>query len=311
MMMLILRKMRRFGIFILIALCLVVVSCTSSRPDYVLDEDDMEELLYDIHKAHFIDNDNYDLRTDGGRQYAMFLSVLKKHDVTRAEWDSSLVYYCIHADQLDKIYASLTERLEYEASSMGASMGDARDSTNIWSEEKNILLMGSAPYTTRQWTLNTDSLLKPGEKVMMNFIALYVSENVEKRATAVLCMRLANDSIIERHQTITSTGRYSLEIALTDSLPIKSLMGVFMMHQPQYADESSAMSNSTQVLCIENISLTHELPASVHKNAGDESAPDHPMPPGVSREVLDENPKPLDDKPRRIQDGAPLTLQKQ
>lgn len=237
-----------------------MMSCTSSRPDNVLDEDDMEELLYDIHKAHFIDGGDYELRADGGRQYAMFLSVLKKHDVTKAVWDSSMVYYSVHADVLDKIYISLTERLEYEASTMGASLGNAGDTTNIWSEDKNILLMGKIPYTTRQWTLDTDSLLKPGEKVMMNFIALFVSEDVEKHATAVLCMKLANDSVIERHQTITSTGRYSMEIALTDSLPIKSLTGVFMMHVPQYNQESSSQAERVQVLCIENISLTHELP---------------------------------------------------
>lgn len=239
---------------------LLTAACQSSRPDYVIDDDDMEDLLYDVHRAHFTYKNGEDTRYDGAQQYAMFLKVLEKHKVSQADWDSSMVYYCRHADELQKIYDRLGARLEREAEMIGASLSDSGDSTNIWHEDGSIVLTSYKPYTTHQWTIPTDTLLKPGEKLTMHFTTLFLREEAFKRAEVVLAIKLRNDSIITTNQSMSRTGIYNLSIVDREAIGIKEVKGLFMMHKEiSYSAAQPNSAQSAQILCIKDIKLNHEV----------------------------------------------------
>ena len=237
-----------------------MMACESSRPAYVLSSGDMEDVLYDIHKAHFVGMES-GMADDnpGARQYALFLSVLKKHDVTQAEWDSSLVYYSRNADELEEIYDDLKERMEYEASSMGAAVGESADTTDIWKAERHMLLMSAPPYTTQTWSMDTDSLLQKGERVTLRFTALFLNEDANRRVSAVVAIRLKNDSIITRNQMVMQTGVYSIQIADDNMTGIKSISGLFMVHHPPMQSANDTGQQKSQICSITNIAMLHEL----------------------------------------------------
>lgn len=252
----------RFYILAVLAI-LLIMSCESSKPRYVLSSGDMEEVLYDMHRAHFSYERGNDTRSDGAQQYALFLNVLKKHGVSTKDWDSTMVYYTRHSDELEAIYANLNERLDYEASAIGASRGESADTTDIWSGDKNILLMASQPFTTRQWSIKADTLLKAGERITLKFTALYLHESERKYTGCVLAVRLANDSVVVSHQSISRTGIYTINVIDNDAIGIKEVKGMFMMHR-LYGYESQAREiKDNQVLCIRDICLVHELPEGV------------------------------------------------
>ena len=73
------------------ALLFSVSSCKPSLPSGVLSKGKMTDILYDYHlalaMAHMDDNG------DKGQSLAYREAVLRKHDVTSAEFDSSMVYY--------------------------------------------------------------------------------------------------------------------------------------------------------------------------------------------------------------------------
>lgn len=239
---------------------LLVAACESSRPDYLIDDDDMEELLYDIHRAHFTYKDGQDIRYDGPKQYAMFLKVLQKHKVSQADWDSSMVYYCSHADELQKIYDNLSNRLEREAEMIGASLTDSGDSTNIWREDDSMILTTYQPYTTHQWSIPADTLLKAGEKLTLSFTALFLQEAGIKHGQVVLAVKLKNDSVLVSSQGISRTGIYNLQLVDRDATGIKEVKGLFMMHKSiNYDGMASPSSSASQILCIKDIRLKHEV----------------------------------------------------
>jgi len=242
-----------------------MASCTSSRPSYVLDDDDMEDLLYDIHRAHFIQQQSEN-GEEGPMQYALFMSVLKKHKVTQAEWDSSMVYYTRHADEMEGIYSNLIDRLDNETSAMGAGMSEASDSSDIWKADRHILLTPDDLNATYQWKIDADTLVNAGEKLKIRFLSLFLNQNADRRATALISIRLNNDSVIVRQQILTQTAYYNIEISDDDNKGIKSISGLFMLHKVQSAlpmqsqdnDNSSNSVQTSQILAITDIKLLHE-----------------------------------------------------
>lgn len=238
---------------------LLAAACQPPRPSYVLDNGDMEDLLYDLHRAHFTFVNSNDSRQDGAQQYAMFLRVLEKHKVKPAEWDSSMVYYCCHADQLEDIYKDLAERLEREAEAVGAAVSAGSDTTNIWRGEQSMVLTSYQPYTTRQWSLPNDSLIDAGERITLRFTGLFLQPGEEMRAECVLAIRLQNDSVISTSQTLNRTGIYNISLTDNESLGIKEVKGMFMMRRGNLMGiTASSGGKSSQILCVKDIVLLHE-----------------------------------------------------
>ena len=252
----------RIVLFLHIIAFLCIMSACSTKPSYVLSSGAMEDVLYDVHKAHFLQEQKGIERYDGATQYAIMQSVLKHHDVTEAEWDSSMVYYTRNADELSDIYSSLLDRLSEEASIMGAGISDASDTTNIWTAERNITLTQDELYSTYQWTIKTDTLLEKGEHLKLRYLALFLNDNLERRATSLISLRLGNDSVMFIQHTPTQTGFYTLEIADTKDLGIKSISGIFMLHHPSMYSITDKQKldggRERQILCLSEIKLLHE-----------------------------------------------------
>lgn len=249
-------------IYSLLSVCLLI-GCEDSRPSYVIDDDGMEELLYDIHRSHFLFKDGEEMRNDGAKQYAMFLQLLKKHNYTEAQWDSSMTYYGRNADELQKIYKRLSARLEREADEIGASTSDGNDSTNIWRAERSMLLTSYEPYTTRQWSMPADTLLKAGEKITLQFSAIFLQATADKHAECILAVRLGNDSVLVTNQVINREGIYNLTLTDSDTLGIREIKGMFMVHNGrviQSYEPAPKMSEASQILIIKDISMLHEAP---------------------------------------------------
>lgn len=253
-----------------------MIACESSRPSYVLDPDEMEDVLYDIHRAHF-SYSGYNERVDGARQYALFLNVLKKHDVTQAEWDSSMVYYTRNAHQLERIYENLFGRVSNEAAAMGAGVGEVADTADVWNAERQMLLFDYAPYTTKTWTVKADSVLLPGERITLRFSGLFLSGNPTRYVTAVLALRLSNDSVVVRNQTCSMSGSNTLVVSDDEAIGIKSVYGMFMMQRTNSPSQSSDGKPQQQIFSIYDIRLTHE-PGSRSKATQDAPQKNPDMP---------------------------------
>lgn len=94
-------------------------SCKPSLPSDVLSEGKMEEILYDYHLTQAAAETE---RLSSSDMYAYRLAVLRKHEVTQAQFDSSMVYYTRHTELLQKVYENLYDRLNKEAVSLGATV---------------------------------------------------------------------------------------------------------------------------------------------------------------------------------------------
>ena len=266
--------MTKFRNSLLFFVILSIITACESRGNYVLDNDDMEDVLYDIHKSHFLFEDDIERRYNAACQYALTQHILKQHDVTKQQWDSSLVYYTRNADQLERIYERLSERLELEATAMGAGISEVSDSTDIWMADRNIILTTDEIHSSYQWKINADSILKEGEKVTLRCMAHFLVPDLERRATILIALKLKNDSVVTRYTVASQTGIYTTDITDDLALGIKDVYGLFVIHHPAMYSGSNTSSNSNnsqkkQIVAISQLKLLHEQ--KVIKKTGNKS----------------------------------------
>ena len=109
----------------MLALC-GMWSCGKKVPEDIIQPQAMENLLYDYHLATTMSADlPYD---ENYKKQAYLAYVFQKHGVTEAEFDSSMVWYSRHSDEMNTIYQNLQKRMETTAELLKKRIdGIARD----------------------------------------------------------------------------------------------------------------------------------------------------------------------------------------
>ncbi|MDR0540760.1 MAG: DUF4296 domain-containing protein [Dysgonamonadaceae bacterium] len=92
-------------------LFLILFAACTGKPAYVLSDKKMENVLFDLYIAETEINENSTVfRTDSAKMQNLLQSVFKKHKISQAKFDTSLVWYNAHVDRYMKINTQLTER---------------------------------------------------------------------------------------------------------------------------------------------------------------------------------------------------------
>lgn len=248
------------------ALLFCVSSCKPSLPSGVLSKGKMTDILYDYHlalaMAHMDDNG------DKGQSLAYREAVLRKHDVTSAEFDSSMVYYMRHTELLEDVYKDLTDRYNNEITAMGgsakeggefANLSATGDTANVWNLATSMVFMPVKPFNSTSFDIKVDSTFHKGDRLMLDFDAQFIYQDGMRNGVAMLAVQFGNDSIAQRTIMIQSTQHYSVELSDADSLGIKSVKGYFMLMND---DNGMGVSSQTtlKLMFLEHIKLIRMHP---------------------------------------------------
>ena len=248
------------------ALLFCISSCKPSLPGGVLSKGKMTDILYDYHlalaMAHMDDNG------DKGQSLAYREAVLRKHDVTSAEFDSSMVYYMRHTELLEDVYKDLTDRYNNEITAMGgsakeggefANLSATGDTANVWNLAASMVFMPVKPFNSTSFDIKVDSTFHKGDRLMLDFDTQFIYQDGMRNGVAMLAVQFGNDSIAQRTIMIPSTQHYSVELSDADSLGIKSVKGYFMLMND---DNGTGVSSQTtlKLMFLEHIKLIRMHP---------------------------------------------------
>lgn len=250
--------MKRFAplLFLHLLTAIFLVSCKPQVPGKYLQPDEMEDILFDYHIAMGMvsQNDTSDFEK---RLYAA--SVLKKHGISEAEFDSSLVYYTRHSDRLLTIYENISKRLGNEAVSLGASSGDiakfgenasSGDTTNVWNGFSSLALATVVPENVESFHLKADTAFHKGDKIVLSFDTQFIFQDGYKDAVAMLAVRLGNDSIVSKTVRISESCHYDIMITDEERLGIKDVRGFICLNNPPNSSHTTL-----KLMFVSNISL--------------------------------------------------------
>lgn len=224
--------------WVLMALVVAVfmVSCKPSVPSEYIQKGKMENILFDYHLAKVMFEQEG--KNDSLTLLAYQESIFEKYDVTRADFDSSMVYYSRHMQLLHEIYEHLGDRLSKElvaqggvASGMG-QYGDeiaGADTASIWKGERSIALTPFPISNSYSFEAKADTSFHKGDRIILDFDAQFIYQMGLREATAVLSVTFMNDSVRTETVHVSSSSHFHLQIEDSGMLGIKNVRGYFLL----------------------------------------------------------------------------------
>lgn len=238
-----------------------MVACAPSRPSYVLDPDEVEDILYDMHVAQSM----YDQRVENFNDediISLRASVLKNHDISQSEWDSTFSYYCRNSQELYAIYQSLTERINGNVVALGGRIDGLQDSeadtANVWNREAAFLLMQQAPYNRLTFEIIPDSTFEDGDRITLQYDAQMIFQDGYRDVVSFLAVYYDNDSIVT-NVIHTTSDNHGINIINNDvdRLHIKRIKGYFILNGNLVHTSSNPNGTTMRLAAIRNVKLLH------------------------------------------------------
>lgn len=248
-------------LFVLTVLAVVfMTACRPGTPKGVITPGKMEDILYDYHIAiAMATQPQMGTQEDRDFNEVMYLhAALKKHGVTEAEFDSSLVYYYGHVDRFAEIYGDVVKRLSEEAVSIGASVGEigqittfstTGDTANVWNDATSLLLLPRAGYNRVSFELKADTTYKKGDSFQFNIVSSWMYKSGMKDALVYMAVRYDNDSISTHSVHCTVSGNLNLRVPRVDEHSVKEIR-TFIYLAPSGEDDSSNLLFIDQIQLI-------------------------------------------------------------
>ena len=247
--------MKHSSLFLFVLL--LAVSCTPTVPSQYIQPGKMEDILYDYHVAQAMS------KTIGSGNYEynkqLYIdAVLKKHGVSEAEFDSSLVYYFTRADRLLDIYTHVSERLNEEAKLLGASVGDISrysqysatgDTANIWSDASDALLIPRPTQNRLDFTVKVDTTFHLGDSFMFQFMSEYLYQNGSKDAVVCIVTKYEGDSILQTANHVSASGLTQMRVPANREKKMKEMRGFI------YLNDGGDISDTRKMMYISQLQL--------------------------------------------------------
>lgn len=244
-------------LFLLMGMAFLAQSCKPSIPSKYLSKGQMEDILYDYHLAEA-------MASTGNRNDMVTYreAILKKHEVSSADFDSSMVYYMRHTQLLSDIYKNLQERMEDEAKSLGADVNSFNrfgnvaqgDTANVWNDGTSLVMSATKPFNYSSFEIPVDSGFHKGDKLMFDFDAQFIFQDGMRDGIAYMAVTFNNDSVASTSLHISGSQHYTLQLEDRDSLGIKSVKGYFLLTNGNYNYDSGS-ETTLKLMFLQNIEM--------------------------------------------------------
>ena len=247
------KSVRKYGFWALLAV--VMVACKVERPGYVLSDGVMEKVLYDYHIAKAMGEN-----LDYNEQYKRTLylnAVFKKHNITQAQFDTTMAWYARHPEVVNEVYDIVRERLMASRENYNhlVSLRDGKptrskagDSIDVWIWDRIHMLSGMPLDNKLMFTLPSDDNYQASDTIKWTVGFKFLSEQLvdtTKRPVMAMQVAYAKDTIISALCRIDSSQMAQLVLQADTLGDIKELRGFiyYPTNQPK------------QTLLIDSVSL--------------------------------------------------------
>lgn len=200
-------------------LAVTVAACGGEeRPDYVLSESRMADVLVDYHLAKAI-GESGGIESEETPYYV--LSAFQKNHITEAQFDSTLAWYSARPQQMDEIYSRVCERLQRERDGVhrllmardNSSGGTVRgDRVDVWQGLPMFSLNGSEYNDRVTFNFTNDRNFEGRDTLRLSARFRFFDDSAERAAVMAMSIHYKNDSVIGRSITVNNDGTQTLQL---------------------------------------------------------------------------------------------------
>ena len=238
------KSVRKYGFWALLAV--VMVACKVERPGYVLSDGVMEKVLYDYHIAKAMGEN-----LDYNEQYKRTLylnAVFKKHNITQAQFDTTMAWYARHPEVVNEVYDIVRERLMASRENYNhlVSLRDGKptrskagDSIDLWIWDRIHMLSGMPLDNKLMFTLPSDDNYQASDTIKWTVGFNFLSEQLVdtmKRPIMAMQVAYAKDTIISALCRVDSSQVAQLVLQADTLGDIQELRGFiyYPTNQPKH-----------------------------------------------------------------------------
>ena len=245
----------RTGLLAAIMGLLCLSACNVRRPEVVLPNNKMADVLYDYHMTKAMIK-NRTVPTDDEKQAYMDF-VFKKHGITEEVFDSSLSWYSHNPDQMSSVYDQVFVRMNREndgikqrisARDNTSTVSQPGDNVDVWTERRMIRVSNKAFENLLTFKLDADQYYEDADTLRwsMNYHFMNGEPTIERAPVMMMQIWYDRDSVISEHRIVRKDGKQTITLQ-NDSLGgLKSVQG--FIYYPKQDD-------STKFVLLDNISL--------------------------------------------------------
>lgn len=223
-------------LYFIIAL-FAIIAC-EKRNDNILSAGKMTDVLYDYHLAQgMIESLNPDDREKMAQAYID--AVYKKHNITEAEFDSSLLWYNRNTKELKKIYETLQERFTENNQQIALQSGSNEmltinsangDTTNIWNASEMVVLRSKPGVNFETFSFSADTSYYKKDRFILVCNPIFLRENQGENDCYVnigLTLKYKDGKTAGTTLRCSSTRDAQLTLNANEDKDIESVSGFF------------------------------------------------------------------------------------
>lgn len=246
--------MKRIAVIGVSALMLCgLFGCGKKVPKDVIQPQAMEDLLYDYHLATTLSadlpyNENY-------KKEAYLAYVFKKHHVTEAEFDSSMVWYSRHSDEMTTIYQNLQKRMETTAEQLKkqtirhsgeVSVSLSGDTVDLWQDRTLYWLTAYGLTNKLTFDLKADTSFHEKDRLVWEADFSFLPKGkTSGRVVMGVNLTFSNDSTQGMTRVVSMSGMQRLVITPDSAFKYKNVTG-FMYYTG--GEETSVLVSRIQLM---------------------------------------------------------------
>jgi hypothetical protein len=225
----------RLRIFGIITLFCIAASC-SRVPKNIISEKKMRIVLYDMQIAEAIVETNNEFYVTSDKRQDVYDAVFAKHNISQADYDSSLVWYGMHMD----LYMSIHNLVLKDVNVKIADLGDikpnplsgemsAKDSIDIWIYNRSFTFKPERIFNTLAFDIKPQKAYSSGSSYVLGVLTWGVNEELKHKPKIHLSAVMA-DTIISVNKEITKDGYHEIILKTIATKQIQRVYGYMTMN---------------------------------------------------------------------------------
>lgn len=211
--------------YVIVVLMLMLTACGVERPDDVLSDAQMEDILYDYHIARAMAE-----RVPYNETYKRVFyvdDVFRKHGITEAQFDSSMVWFARNPQAIADIYKRVNERLRSQRDRYADFIAERdkrpktspdKDSVDLWPLLRAYKLSGTPFDNKVSFAWPADSNYHANDTLRFTARLRYAGTKSSGQDTLMapviaLQVKYKNDSTVSRWSRMEEAGRHVLSVS--------------------------------------------------------------------------------------------------
>ncbi len=254
----------------LIAIITVCIAACDGTDSYIIPKGKMKDVLYDYCIAQGLGQTLPPEEKDMAVKYME--AAFHKNGVTEEQFDSSMVYYFRHVEDMQDIIEDLKVRLDdYDkmlqlqggSNEMRTNITLGGDTTDIWTGHQLIVLRNSRFLNKETFVFKADTTFHLNDKFRLvadyNFIREDPSDR-ENNLTACIAIHYRDGKTVSYVSQSNREGRFECNISAFDDKEIESVSGYFLFMGRKGGTRSLGLIKNISVYRIHTTDRQQSMP---------------------------------------------------